>query len=68
MLRSSTLLAWVIEHAQTLSKRYLRLDCDNLHPRLRAVYEGFGFRYHSQRQIGAYFVSGYEYQIPPQVI
>ncbi|MBE9107054.1 hypothetical protein IQ229_19630 [Nostoc cf. edaphicum LEGE 07299] len=62
------MLTWVVEHAQTLSKRYLRLNCDDLRPRLRAVYEGFGFRYRSQRQVGAYFVSRYEYQIPPQVI
>ncbi|MEH2169833.1 MAG: hypothetical protein V7K41_24920 [Nostoc sp.] len=67
MLRSLILLAWVVEHAQTLGKRYLRLDCDALCLRLRAVYEGFGFRYHSDRQVGAYFVSRYEYQIPPQV-
>ncbi|MEH2158234.1 hypothetical protein [Nostoc sp.] len=67
-LCSSTLLAWAVEHAQTLSKRYLRLNCDDLRPRLRGVYEGFGFRYHSERQVGAYFVSRYEYQIPPQVI
>lgn len=61
-------MTWGVEHAQTLSKRYLRLDCDDLRPRLRAVYQGFGFRYHSQRQIGVYFVSCYEYQIPPQII
>ncbi|MEH2045382.1 hypothetical protein [Nostoc sp.] len=66
-LCSSTLLTWAVEHAQTLSKRYLRLDCDALRLRLRAVYEGFGFRHHSDRQVGAYFVSRYEYQIPPQV-
>ncbi|MEH2214292.1 hypothetical protein [Nostoc sp.] len=54
------MLTWAVERAQTLSKRYLRLDCDDLRPRLRAVYEGFGFRDRSQRQIGAYFVSGYE--------
>ncbi|MBN4002175.1 hypothetical protein [Nostoc sp. LPT] len=66
-LCSSILLAWVVEHAQTLSKRYLRLDYDDSRPPLRAVYEGFGFRYHSDRQVGAYFVSRYEYQIPPQV-
>ncbi|MEH2443187.1 GNAT family N-acetyltransferase [Nostoc sp.] len=64
---SSALLTWAIERAQTLGKRYLRLDCDASRPRLRAVYEGFGFRYHSDRQVGAYFVSRYEYEILPQV-
>ncbi|MEH1792192.1 MULTISPECIES: GNAT family N-acetyltransferase [unclassified Nostoc] len=64
---SSALLTWAVERAQKLGKRYLRLDCDASRPRLRAVYEGFGFRYHSDRQVGAYFVSRYEYEIPPQV-
>lgn len=64
---SSALLAWAVEHAQTFGKRYLRLDCDASRPRLRAVYEDFGFRHHSNRQVGAYFVSRYEYEIPPQM-
>ena len=64
---SSALLTWAIEHAQTLGRRYLRLDCDASRPRLKAVYEGFGFRHHSDRQVGAYFVSRYEYEILSQV-
>ncbi|MEH2236472.1 GNAT family N-acetyltransferase [Nostoc sp.] len=64
---SSALLTWAVKHTQTHGKRYLRLDCDASRPRLRAVYEGFGFRHHSDRQVGAYFVSRYEYKIPPQV-
>ncbi|MCC5631169.1 GNAT family N-acetyltransferase [Nostoc sphaeroides] len=64
---SSALLTWAVEHAQTFGKRYLRLDCDASRPRLRAVYEDFGFRHHSDRQVGAYFVSRYEYKIPPQL-
>jgi GNAT superfamily N-acetyltransferase len=64
---SSALLTWAVEYAQTLGKRYLRLDCDASRPRLKAVYEDFGFRHHSDRQVGAYFVSRYEYKIPPQV-
>jgi hypothetical protein len=56
-----------VEHAQILNKHSLRLDCNASHPRLRGVYEDFGFRHHSERQVGAYFVSRYEYEIPPQV-
>jgi hypothetical protein len=41
----------------------LRLDCEASRPRLRAVYEGFGFRHHSDRQVGPYFVSRYEYAL-----
>ncbi|MDZ8069590.1 MAG: GNAT family N-acetyltransferase [Nostoc sp. DedQUE08] len=62
---SSALLAWAVEQAQKLGRHYLRLDCDASRPRLRAVYERFGFRHHSDKQVGAYFVSRYEYQIPP---
>jgi GNAT superfamily N-acetyltransferase len=64
---SSALLDWAVERAQTFGKRYLRLDCDASRPRLKAVYENFGFRHHSDRQVGAYFVSRYEYEIPPQI-
>lgn len=64
---SSALLNWAATHAQTLGKRYLRLDCDAARPRLKAIYENFGFRHHSDKQVGVYFVSRYEYQIPPQV-
>ncbi|MEH2139444.1 GNAT family N-acetyltransferase [Nostoc sp.] len=64
---SSALLTWAVERAQTFGKRYLRLDCEASRPRLKAVYENFGFRHHSDRQVGAYFVSRYEYEIPPQV-
>ncbi|MEH2178338.1 hypothetical protein [Nostoc sp.] len=68
MQTQTKILLWAVEHPQTLSKHYLRLDCDDSRPRLRAVYQGFGFRDRSQRQVDAYFVSGYEYQRPPQVI
>ncbi|WP_445628237.1 GNAT family N-acetyltransferase [Nostoc sp. DSM 114167] len=65
---SSALLAWAVEQAQKLGRHYLRLDCDASRPRLRAVYESFGFRHHSDKQVGAYFVSRYEYKISPQAI
>jgi GNAT superfamily N-acetyltransferase len=32
--------------------RFLRLDCMGGRPKLRAIYETFGFRHHSQKQIG----------------
>ncbi|MEA5626474.1 GNAT family N-acetyltransferase [Nostoc sp. UHCC 0251] len=64
---SSALLAWAVERAQTFGKRYLRLDCDASRPPLKALYENFGFRHHSDRQVGPYFVSRYEYEIPLKV-
>jgi len=61
---STALLQWATDRARSLGKRYLRLDCDAERSRLRALYEGFGFRLHSYRQVGAYYVSRYELQIP----
>jgi GNAT superfamily N-acetyltransferase len=57
---SMALLQWAVDRARSLGKRYLRLDCDADRPRLRALYERFGFRLHSFRQVGAYYVSRYE--------
>ena len=57
---STALLQWAVERARASGKRYLRLDCDADRPRLRALYERFGFRLHSYRQVGAYYVSRYE--------
>jgi len=60
---SSALLQWSVDRARELGKRYLRLDCDADRTRLRELYEGFGFKLHSYRQVGAYYVTRYELQI-----
>ena len=60
---STALLEWTVDRARALGKRYLRLDCDAERSRLRAFYERFGFRLHSYRQVGSYYVSRYELQI-----
>ena len=60
---STALLEWAVDRARALNKRYLRLDCDEERSRLRAFYERFGFRLHSYRQVGSYYVSRYELQI-----
>ncbi|HMG06601.1 MAG TPA: GNAT family N-acetyltransferase [Chthoniobacterales bacterium] len=57
---SNLLLKWAVDRAAALGRRYLRLDCEADRPRLRAVYERFGFRHHSDRRVGPYFVSRYE--------
>lgn len=57
---STALVQWTVDRARSLGKRYLRLDCDADRTRLREVYERFGFRLHSYRQVGAYYVSRYE--------
>jgi GNAT superfamily N-acetyltransferase len=60
---SDALLEWSIERARSLGKRHLRLDCDESRPKLRAIYERIGFRLHSFRQVGAYYVARYEYPL-----
>lgn len=60
---SSALLLWAIARTHTLGLRYLRLDCEASRARLRAVYERIGFRFHSSKQVGPYFVARYEYDV-----
>ncbi len=60
---SSALLLWAIARTYTLGRRYLRLDCESSRTRLRAVYERIGFRFHSSKQVGPYFVARYEYDV-----
>ena len=56
---STALLQWAVERARSLDRRFLRLDCDAERSRLRALYERFGFRLDSFRQVGSYYVSRY---------
>jgi len=60
---SSAMLRWAVERTRSLGRRYLRLDCEATRLRLRAVYERYGFRHHSDKQVGPYFVSRYEYEV-----
>lgn len=64
---SSAMLNWAVERARALGRRYLRLDCEASRTRLRKVYEQFGFRHHSDRHVGPYFVSRYEFEIQPDI-
>jgi len=57
---SSALLRWAVERASSLGRHYVRLDCEASRTRLRAFYEGFGFRHHSNSQVGPYFVARYQ--------
>ena len=62
---STALLGWAVNRARELDREFLRLDCDAARPRLRAFYERFGFRHHSDRQVGPYFVARYEMRVDP---
>jgi GNAT superfamily N-acetyltransferase len=60
---STALLEWAVQHARSIGKSWLRLDCDDNRPKLKALYERFGFRFHSHRQVGPYYVARYEYPL-----
>jgi GNAT superfamily N-acetyltransferase len=60
---SSALILWAISRTHALGRRHLRLDCEASRARLRAIYERLGFRFHSDRQVGPYFVARYEYDV-----
>jgi GNAT superfamily N-acetyltransferase len=60
---STALLQWAIDHARALGRSDLRLDCDKSRPKLMALYEGFGFQFHSFRQVGPYYVARYVYPL-----
>ena len=62
---STPLLSWAVERTRDLGRSYLRLDCEASRLKLRAVYERFGFRHHSDKHVPPYFVSRYEYEIVP---
>jgi GNAT superfamily N-acetyltransferase len=64
---STAILRWAVERTHALGRPYLRLDCAASRPRLRAIYELFGFRYHSDREVGPYLVSRYEYDVAKAV-
>jgi GNAT superfamily N-acetyltransferase len=60
---STQIFQWAIEHSRDLGRHFLRLDCVADRPRLRLIYENFGFKHHSDRQVGSRFVARYEYEI-----
>lgn len=64
---SSALLQWAVDHARALGRSHLRLDCDRSRPKLMALYQGFGFQFHSYRHVGPYHVARYEYPLASRV-
>ncbi len=60
---SADVFRWAARRTHALGRPFLRLDCEASRPRLRAVYERFGFVHHSDRQVGPYFVARYELDV-----
>ena len=61
---SAALLSWAAQRAASMDRQFLRLDCEIHRTRLKAWYEKFGFRHHSDRQVGPYYVARYQYTVP----
>ena len=57
---AAMMLIWCDTHAARLGCGSVRLDCDARRPKLRALYEGLGFRFHSERNVGHHTVARYE--------
>jgi GNAT superfamily N-acetyltransferase len=57
---SKSMLMWAASEAKRLGCAHLRLDCVASRRKLRAIYERFGFRYHSDHRVGPYLVARYE--------
>lgn len=62
---SGALLRWAADRTAALGRRKLRLDCVASRPKLRALYERFGFHYHSSKQVGPDLVARYELTLMP---
>ncbi len=60
---STALMQWAVSHARSMGKSFLRLDTDASRPKLRELYERFGFQFHSFREVGPYYVARYLYPL-----
>jgi GNAT superfamily N-acetyltransferase len=60
---AGALIRWARARTAGLGRRYLRLDCEAKTKSLCAVYERAGFRKHSERQVGPYWVARYECEL-----
>lgn len=58
---SGMLLDFARAEAARMGMRYVRLDCAADRPKLRKIYEDYGFRHHSDRVVGSFAVARYEY-------
>ena len=57
------MLLWASEYAKRRGKSWLRLDCDGGRPKLRQVYESFGFSFVDRGPVGEFDVARYEMSI-----
>jgi|JI6StandDraft_1071083.scaffolds.fasta_scaffold15721_4 GNAT superfamily N-acetyltransferase len=60
---AQALLHYACELTRKHGRRFLRLDCIGGRPKLRAVYERFGFRHHSVKNLGDRVFDRFELEI-----
>lgn len=58
-----TLLDWAAQQVGRRGRPWLRLDCEARRPKLRALYEGLGFVFHSEHTLGELTVARYQRQV-----
>lgn len=57
------LLHYACELTRQHDRQFLRLDCIGGRPKLRAVYERFGFRHHSAKELGGRVFDRFEFEV-----
>ncbi len=57
---SRAILDFARQEARSAGCSFVRLDTDAFRPRLRAVYEGYGFVFRDERVVGPHTVARYE--------
>ena len=60
---SSAMIDYAKAATEAMGRQFLRLDTEATRPKLRAVYEKQGFKFHSTRHVGSYFVARYEIEV-----
>ncbi|MDA7915805.1 GNAT family N-acetyltransferase [Verrucomicrobia bacterium] len=60
---STQMLEWAVKETRRIQRFHLRLDCVATRPKLRAIYENFGFTHRDDRHVGEYFVSRFQYDV-----
>lgn len=58
-----TLLSHAVDETRAKGFRFLRLDCKGGRPKLRLLYESFGFRHHSQKLLGGQVFERFEFEV-----
>ena len=59
---ATAIMDWAKLEVARVGRRFLRLDCAD-RPKLRAVYEGMGFRLRDIRHVGAFTACRYEFDV-----